>query len=259
MMLLTLCAAALTAGLASAQTAPGFPIVVTNHLPVTYVDTNTTVSPPGVLLPRSQVLTAPAVSPPAGAAEDSTYVLFMIDQDVVRNNTRVNLLHWFQYNLIAGSNGSLVANADAEDASTAMGASYVPPTPPGGSGSHRYTFIIFPQPADFAVPDSFAAINPPAATTDRIGFNLTTFVAQAGLAAPLAANYLQVLNGTAAESASVSSSLATMTAAMASATASNAVTQPSQFAGDAAELKGHGKELVLGLAMGVVGAGFWVL
>ena len=37
-----------------AQTAPGFPLTVSSPLTVTYLETNTSVTPPGVLLPRDR-------------------------------------------------------------------------------------------------------------------------------------------------------------------------------------------------------------
>lgn len=44
--------APILAATVSAQSAPEFAVVIAENLPVTYEASNTTVSPPGVLLPR---------------------------------------------------------------------------------------------------------------------------------------------------------------------------------------------------------------
>jgi phosphatidylethanolamine-binding protein len=208
----------------------------------------------------------------------------MIDQDVPRNGSKVTLLHWLQPNLVATPEALSVINI-MDGASTAIGAEYIPPTPPANSGPHRYTFLLFEQPSMWVIPAEFATINPPADTSARIGFDISEFVAASGLSAPVAANYLQVLNGTSAESssaatetyvaptvmlsgsvtsaatvsasstgsagASVTSAGGSATSAMASATAS--------ATDGAVAIRGNTKELLIGLAMGVAGAGLWML
>lgn len=132
----------------------------------------------------------------------------MIDQDVPRNGTTFTLLHWFQPSLHRTDNDSaLMVTMIDNNMTTVQGAPYIPPSPPGGSGPHRYNFILYTEPANFTIPEAYASISPPADTSARIGFNLTAFAAAAGLGEPVAANYLRVLNGTEAET----SSAATMT------------------------------------------------
>jgi hypothetical protein len=68
----------------------------------------------------------------------------------------------------------------------------VPPTVGAADAPHTLVFLLFAQSAGFAVPDVFAAVDPPAAPADRLNFDLAAFVAQAGLGQALAANYVVV-------------------------------------------------------------------
>ena len=81
--------------------------------------------------------------------------------------------------------------------------------------------VLFAQPSEFAVPDSFSNINPATGISDRFGFQLTEFVAAAGLDAPLAGTYFTVVNAT----------------GTASSTGSPAQTSPVQFEGVGSTLK----------------------
>ena len=207
-----------------------------------------------------------------------------MDIDVDLNGSTVTLLHWFAPNLVAQPE-ALVRDNTTTDASSAVGAAYIPPTPPGGSGPHRYTFLLFEQPAMWAVPDAFFSINPPADTSARLNFSITDFVSQSGLGSPVAANYLRVLNGTAAETSSartmtmaaptatsssgsqasgssassaVASASVSTTAASASASAASA-SASAMPTGGAMLVRSNGKEMLAGLAMAVVGAGAWMM
>lgn len=72
--------------------------------------------------------------------------------------------------------------------STATGpTAYLGPSPPAGQPAHRYTFLLFEQPANFAVPAGQRQV-----LNSRVGFDMNTFAQQAGLAAPLYGNFLNV-------------------------------------------------------------------
>lgn len=116
----------------------------------------------------------------------------MIDLDVPRNNTRVPLLHWFVADVTTAPDSNVLSIPTTNDA--IPGASYIQPSPPVGDLPHRYTFILFPQPADFSVPPAFAAINPPADVQARIGFDVGGFAIAAGLGPVIAASYITVQN-----------------------------------------------------------------
>jgi phosphatidylethanolamine-binding protein len=155
----------------------------------------------------------------------------MIDLDVLFNGTSVTFLHWFQPDLTLVP--SLVLTPGSSNMST--GAPYIGPAPPPGS-PHRYTLLLFSQPAEFAVPDAFSDINPPTDLLARIGFNITEFITAAGLDAPLAGSYFRVVNAS----------------GTASSTGSPAQTSPVQYEGAAARTK---TLLITGLGfVGVVAA-----
>ncbi|KAH4058790.1 hypothetical protein HBH50_231350 [Parastagonospora nodorum] len=178
--------------LAGAQSAPGFPVSASQQLTVKYG--NNTVSPPGELIPRGETASPPSISSPvwyAGERGASPGLLLMVDIDVPRNGTRVPLLHWMATNVTSqGSSGALdVPNSPVP---------YLQPSPPVGDVPHAYTFIVFPQPANFTVPAKYLALAQNQSL--RVGFNTSAFIAEVGLKQAIAANYITVQNltGTAA-------------------------------------------------------------
>lgn len=215
----------------------------------------------------------------AGANE--TYIAFMMDLDITLetnapNAPRYTYLHYFQPNLVSSSPANVLISNNETDI---KGASYILPSPPFGNGPHRYVLLLFTQPSDFEVPSAYADINPPANLTVRIGFNITTFMAAAGLADPVAATYFLVLNGTAAETASVTMSVAlatgpvtttaatlTETSAIATSVASGSGIVAASASASAGVSAGAGltarngvKELFVAGGMAVVGAAVWML
>jgi hypothetical protein len=110
----------------------------------------------------------------------------MVDLDVPRNGTRVQLVHWLATNVTLGSRDSSGATA----LNIPVGfAPYLQPSPPVGDVPHAYTFIVFAQPANFSIPAQYANL-----TNNRVGFNTSQFVKDAGLGTALAANYIRVQN-----------------------------------------------------------------
>lgn len=107
----------------------------------------------------------------------------MVDLDVPRNNTRIQLLHWLATNVTLASNNSLVVGTDF--------APYRQPSPPVGDIPHTYTFIVFAQPANFSVPAQYANIS-----QTRVPWDTAQFARDAGLRASdvIGANYIQVQN-----------------------------------------------------------------
>jgi len=194
-------ALALAATAAKAQTPPGwgFTPAVSNTLNITFQNGND-VSPAGELIPRPDTASPPTIQISPVVFNATKAVLFMIDLDVPRNNSRVTLLHWFAPNVV-NSNGTLAFPISSNNPN--IGAPYLQPSPPVGDSAHRYTFLLFPQPEGFNIPASFSSINPPADSNARIGFNLTSFIAASGLqSTPVAANYIQVQNLTASATTS---------------------------------------------------------
>lgn len=238
------------AAVANAQTAPGFPVQVSQLLVVDFQNTSTSVEPAGVTLNRDgkrlpivyfldwiiwlmyelDVLETPVALGQASATRQSTYMLFMVDQDVeaTPGQPRVELLHYFQPNLF-GSSEVLSFDAQAENATTAVGATYIPPTPPAGDGPHRYNILLYLQPEGFTVPSQFASIDPPADASARIGFDMAGFARAANLGEPVSAVWFQVENteGGSSSSGSSGSSSATGSATGSAATTGSATTTDS--------------------------------
>jgi phosphatidylethanolamine-binding protein (PEBP) family uncharacterized protein len=71
-------------------------------------------------------------------------------------------------------------------------ASYFGPAPPAETPKHphNYIFLLHEQPANFAVPASQKSV-----VQSRLGIDWVKFITDAGLSAPLYANYLQVQSG----------------------------------------------------------------
>lgn len=119
----------------------------------------------------------------------------MIDLDVPGANAtapRQTLLHWFAPNVTSTTDAK---NTMSTFKASTGGAPYLQPSPPVGDIPHRYVVLLFAQPRNFSVA-AFGSINPPANTTARMGFNVTTFIRLTGLGAPLAANFFTVQNVT---------------------------------------------------------------
>lgn len=221
----------------------------------------------------------PILTAPRKTSSAFLYIVFMIDSNVVRDHRQTTLLQWFQPNLLV-TDHILNANINNKHATKAVGASYLEPSPPYGSGPHEYTLLLFEQPQDFSVPAQYDRINPPADVDARVGFNITEFIAATKLGTPVAANYFRALNGSAAQTKSVSSSIAAVTRAMTSEasptsdtksasaitvsfsgktitpTVTTSATGASQSSTNGAvDVKSSSRELFVGLGMAIVGAG----
>jgi phosphatidylethanolamine-binding protein (PEBP) family uncharacterized protein len=128
----------------------------------------------------TEVATAPTVNVPPNLVSSSTKaVLFMVDLDVPRNNMRVTNLHWMAQNVDISQATATVPAAG--------GVSYRQPSPPAGDTPHRYVYLLYAQPANFAVPPQFSNLS-----QNRLGFDVNAFSMAAGLGAPMAANFITV-------------------------------------------------------------------
>merc|ERR1711981_1200914 len=170
-----------TAPLALAQTYSGFTVDISTRLDVLYgnISINN-----GQQLPRQDVLSPPNVSAPSDVFATGRAVLIMMDSDVPRNGSRVNLLHWLVPDVTGVTDG---LNSTLLDIPQNIDIPYIPPTPPQGDYPHRYSFLLYAQPDNFSIPSNVNAEN-------RVGFNLTSFLSASGLQNGLAANYMLVAN-----------------------------------------------------------------
>lgn len=171
----------------------------------------------------------------------------MIDLDVMSNGTTTTILHWLQSDFILSPERVLTPGPT----NSSLGPPYFGPAPPPGN-PHRYTFLLFSQPEDFTIPESFSNLNPPTGITDLFGFNITSFVAATGLDDPLAGNYFRVVNTTGTPTGTPSGT--------ASGTGTPAQTSPAQFEGGSTALKVFsGRDVGLSILFVAVAAGFWAL
>lgn len=140
-----------------------------------------TVNPPNISVtawPASSDNNNPA--PPPG-------VLLIVDLDVPRNGSRVQLIHWVAANVTLGARVStsnstplVIPNAPVP---------YLQPSPPVGDVPHSYNIVVFQQPANFSIPAQYSNL-----TANRVPFNVSQFVRDTGLGQPLAGSYFQVQN-----------------------------------------------------------------
>ncbi|RPA97322.1 PEBP-like protein [Choiromyces venosus 120613-1] len=124
-------------------------------------------------------------SPPTLALGDSSsldtnsrYIVIMIDPDAPSraNPTSANVLHWVKTDLRIRP--TTATNITADNATAPL--SYAPPSPPSGSGEHRYVFLLYDQPSGFALQGL---------PEKRGGFNVSAWRELNGLAPAKAGTY----------------------------------------------------------------------
>ncbi|KAL6156254.1 hypothetical protein ACJQWK_09670 [Exserohilum turcicum] len=168
------------------QTTPdGFLLVANKTLDVYYGGQYIS---PGTLVKKSVTQKMPVIGL-TNTTLPGKYLLAMIDIDVTQNGRPTTVLHALLQDYTPSG---AVQNGTAVLATTATGpSSYFGPAPPAGAPpTHRYVFLLHEQPANFAVPPAHRQ-----AVSSRFGIDWSGFIADAGLKAPLAGNYLQVKSG----------------------------------------------------------------
>ncbi|TLS30494.1 hypothetical protein PpBr36_03427 [Pyricularia pennisetigena] len=183
---------------AAAQTPDGFSPAASAQLRVVYG--SKAVDPPGTAFTKAETASMPVF----GVNDNltGTYLFVMIgesaedvgwparscqDLDVQRaGGNKQNLLHAMIRDVKpsgrTGGDGFQVLSSTATGPTTYLG-----PSPPAGQPAHRYTFLLYEQPANFAVPAGQRQV-----LNSRVGFDMNTFAQQAGLAMPLYGNFLNV-------------------------------------------------------------------
>ncbi|XTI91663.1 hypothetical protein V2W45_1513045 [Cenococcum geophilum] len=167
------CLAILTAayalGTVSAQTPPGFKPGTSNHLTVTYGAT--AITPAGITVPGNELVDAPSLGL---AGTHTTYVAIMMDFSILPGLYSPN-----ETTTLTSHQGEI--------------APYFPPGPPP-SQTHTYGVFLYNEPTNFAVPANYIPFfnNLTTSVLNRVGFNLTNFVDEAGLGAPVAADWFLV-------------------------------------------------------------------
>jgi Phosphatidylethanolamine-binding protein len=103
----------------------------------------------------------------------------------IESNT--TLLHWILPGLYSPNETTTLTSHQGEIAP------YFPPGPPPGQ-THTYGIFLYNEPTNFAVPANYIPFfnNLTTSVLNRVGFNLTNFVTEAGLGAPVAADWFLV-------------------------------------------------------------------
>jgi len=161
--------------------------------------------------PESQtnVSTKPEIHIAGTVSSTAKFTLLMIDGNYVGSTNPQGLnLHYLQNNVVIGSDGM------ANNATSAATIPYAGPAPPSGTGPHRYTILLFQQPANFTAPST------PAANSGVHFFNLTTYTTAAGFSTPLAGSYFTVEVGTATVQVGATTAVNPSTISVASSTSS---------------------------------------
>ena len=125
---------------------------------------------------------------------NGNYLFALVDPDAESplNPNISQYLHFLQPGLTFTSSSSASAAAYPATLNSAPIVPYTQPAPPNFSTAHRYIGLLFSQPSNFSVPANFQQYN----ASYRMFFNITTFAAEAGLGAPVLANYFLVSNQT---------------------------------------------------------------
>jgi phosphatidylethanolamine-binding protein len=107
----------------------------------------------------------------------------MLDPEVNLGGLKFTFLHWLHPNIgLAAETATIPAAAGAANA-----VEYLQPDPMAGDPPHRYTFLLFAQPPNFAMPAKYKDLQ-----LSIVGFDVADFAKEAGLGAPLAATYMLV-------------------------------------------------------------------
>ncbi|KAB5590616.1 OV-16 antigen [Ceratobasidium theobromae] len=147
--------------------------------------TNAKVVLPGTSFVRNDTLVPPELS--AQGLKGGTYVVAIVDPDAPSraDPTLSQIRHLLAANItVSNTRSEYVPQSFLLKNSTAATNDYRPPTPPVGSGAHRYVALLYSQPKDFDI--SFLNVS------DIRLFNISSFAARTGLGEPLAGTFLTV-------------------------------------------------------------------
>jgi len=167
----------------------------------------------GQAIAKDSVADVPTLS--ATGFTNGTFTALIVDADYVGapvNDAGLNM-HWLQNDLAIAADGTLSTQSPAR-------VPYAGPGPADGSGPHRYTVLLYSQPASFAAPAA------PAANAGVARLHLADYVKSAGFSDPVGGTYFTVEVGTSTVSvdATVAVNTATLSVAGSSSAASASAT-----------------------------------
>ncbi|KAF8685548.1 pebp-like protein [Rhizoctonia solani] len=140
---------------------------------------------PNTSFVRNDTLVPPEIS--VQGAKGGPYVVAIVDPDALSraSPTIAQIRHFLAANFTVSSTRSkYVPQSFVLKNSTAAVNDYRPPTPPVGSGPHRYVALLYSQPKNFDI--SFLNVS------DIRLFNISSFAKRTGLGEPLAGTFLTV-------------------------------------------------------------------
>ncbi|KAI5795660.1 phosphatidylethanolamine-binding protein [Geopyxis carbonaria] len=136
---------------------------------------------PGTLVPRNDTAIRPTFTL-RGVDKKGTYIGVIVDPDAPSRRTPNfrNIRHLLAPNLHIKHGHTLVNT-------TSAASEYRQPSPPAGSGPHRYTFLVYQQPKGFEIVDGVGGLN----LSDIRAWNLTRWTEAAGLGQPIAGTWFE--------------------------------------------------------------------
>ncbi|CCO35205.1 OV-16 antigen OS=Onchocerca volvulus GN=OV16 PE=2 SV=2 [Rhizoctonia solani AG-1 IB] len=143
-----------------------------------------------VVLPNTSFVRNDTLIPPEISVQGlkgGPYVVAIVDPDAPSRATPTvsQIRHLLAANFtVSNTRSKYVPQSFVLKNSTAAVNDYRPPTPPVGSGPHRYVALLYSQPKNFDV--SFLNVS------DIRLFNISSFAARTGLGEPLAGTFLTV-------------------------------------------------------------------
>ncbi|KAI0551150.1 phosphatidylethanolamine-binding protein [Xylaria curta] len=179
------------AGVSSAQTPAGFTPIVTEKLEVTFGTKN--IATGGQAMTKAETARQPTIG--ISGPANQTYVWMLIDLDASTNfaNPRAGQPATYLHTVLRDFKATGAASGDGVTTltTTANGpVAWFAPQPPAENPPHphRYTNLLWEQPANWQIPSAANTM----LQNQRLGFNVTNFIAAAGLSNPIAANYFNV-------------------------------------------------------------------
>jgi len=163
---------------------------------------------PGQLLTKDQTAAAPTITVTAPDGTDGNYTLAMVDPGPVGSDSSAGVTrHWLV-------NGLTIGGTSLNNATAIAITEYAGPAPPP-DGPHRYTFLLYAQPATFTPPAEFSQPN-----IGVSAFDVNAYAEGSGLGPIIAGNYFTVQEGEAPAGLPSTSAVVTSTLSVASASGS---------------------------------------